>query len=104
MHGMGNYQTAWQRYKNLRNLAILAWVGFLPALHLAKIGARYFSMPALYFTVLIAWVVFLISTGAEVAYWPCPRCGKKFSSKWGYTVGTFARRCVHCGLPKYSDL
>ena len=33
--------------------------------------------------------------------WPCPRCGKPFhKTKWGYSG--FARRCMHCRLPKWA--
>jgi hypothetical protein len=33
---------------------------------------------------------------------PCPRCGKWFFAKWWYH-NNFARKCVHCGLPKWAD-
>src|ERR1700685_592865 len=100
---MSDYQAAWGRYRFWRNLAILALVGFFPASFLARIVARYFSAPYLFSVIIIGWALFVISTGAEVAYWPCPRCGKRFSSKWGLHLGVLARHCLHCGLPKYSD-
>ena len=33
--------------------------------------------------------------------WPCPRCGRSFHLSWWYG-NAFARRCVHCGLPKWT--
>ena len=58
-----------------------------------------------------AWVVVLLRfffMSGEYVYWSCPRCGKPFHYlvRWyGRWDNPFARRCVHCGLPKwvYSD-
>jgi len=56
-----------------------------------------------------AWLVLLFSlffvTG-EYVYWSCPRCGRPFHyvARWyGRWNNPFARRCVHCGLPKWID-
>jgi hypothetical protein len=38
----------------------------------------------------------------QVGRFSCPRCGKPFFHTWWYHNG-FARRCVHCGLPKWAD-
>jgi predicted nucleic acid-binding Zn-ribbon protein len=32
----------------------------------------------------------------------CPRCGEKFGSS-GFYHNVFARKCLNCGLPKYSS-
>lgn len=37
----------------------------------------------------------------RVIRWPCPRCGRPFLATWYYS-NSFARRCVHCGLPKWA--
>jgi hypothetical protein len=34
-------------------------------------------------------------------FWACPRCGRPFHLGWFYG-NPFARRCVHCGLPKWA--
>ncbi len=56
-----------------------------------------------------AWVVLLFRffyVSGEYVYWSCPRCGKPFHyvARWyGRWNNPFARRCVHCGLPKWAD-
>jgi hypothetical protein len=58
-------------------------------------------------TLLATWVFLLIKfvlVSAEYGYWSCPRCGKPFhyAERWfGRWNNPFARRCVHCGLPKW---
>jgi len=57
-----------------------------------------------------AWVVLLVrflSVSGEYVDWSCPRCGKPFHAtvhagfiRWR---NPFARRCVHCGLPKWAE-
>ena len=48
-----------------------------------------------------AWACALLVAGNGVLSWPCPRCGQPFfSTRWYYN--TFARRCVHCKLPKWA--
>jgi len=49
----------------------------------------------------------LLSVSGEYIDWSCPRCGKPFHAalragfiRWR---NSFARRCVHCGLPKWVD-
>ena len=54
------------------------------------------------FVVAIAWMVFFVIAGNLALRFPCPRCGKWFFAKW-WCHNNFARRCVHCGLPKYAD-
>src|SRR5581483_4668326 len=46
--------------------------------------------------------VFFVIAGNFALRFPCPRCGKPFFEKWWY-YNSAARRCVHCGLPKYAD-
>jgi hypothetical protein len=43
----------------------------------------------------------LIIADFRLRYWRCPRCGEHFFSKWWYG-NPLARRCAHCGLPKYA--
>ena len=51
--------------------------------------------------VAAAWMLTLLIASNRVVSWPCPRCGKPFvSTRWSYN--TFARKCRHCQLPKWS--
>jgi hypothetical protein len=102
---MADYRLAWRRCKFWRNLGILALLGFFPVMALAGFITRQFDIPAFSIAVFIAWIVFMMSTGAEFAWFRCPRCGKTFAVKMFFNLlpPVFVRRCVHCGLPKYSD-
>ena len=48
------------------------------------------------------WV--LLGTYAHHRFYsfPCPRCGKPFDRLF-LRLHVFARRCVNCGLPRYSN-
>ena len=43
----------------------------------------------------------LVVTHLRLMHWPCPRCGRSFHVSWLYG-NPFARRCVNCGLPKWT--
>ena len=63
---------------------------------------RLFSTFTPAFALAFAWMAFFVIAGNVFVRFPCPRCGKAFFAKWWYQ-NTFARRCVHCGLPKYVE-
>ena len=100
---MRDYQQNWKRYKFWRNLALLALAGFFPVILLARAIARIFNLPVLFIIVTFAWFLLIGTAGTVVSYWRCPRCGKQFRITSWYRMGVSARRCVHCGLPKYSN-
>ena len=52
--------------------------------------------------IAIGWMVAFLVTGVRLNRWRCPRCGKLFcATKW-YNKSFFARKCAHCGLPKFA--
>jgi len=59
---------------------------------------------------LIVWILVLIrllKVYSKFTYWLCPRCGQPFHYMVGWlgrVNNPFARRCVHCGLPKWSTI
>ena len=94
---------AWDEYRKRRKRAFFAFIAYVPVVSvIALLSLCLFSTftPAL--VVAFAWMVFLVIVGNVVVRFPCPRCGKWFFAKWWYHNG-FARRCIHCGLPKYAD-
>lgn len=93
----------WDDYRRRRNLAWVAFLGYVPVVFMvAVLSMRLFSTFTPAFVVAIAWMVFFAIAGNLALRFPCPRCGKWFFAKWWYH-NSFARRCVHCGLPKYAD-
>ena len=94
---------AWQEYRKRRNVVLFAFVGYVPVVFVvALLSMRLFSTFTPAFILAFAWMVFFAIAGNVFVRFPCPRCGKPFFAKWWY-YNTFARRCVHCGLPKYGD-
>jgi hypothetical protein len=69
---------------------------------IALLSISLFSTFTPAFIVAIGWMVFFVIVGNLALRFLCPRCGGWFFEKWWYS-NTFARRCVHCGLPKYAD-
>jgi hypothetical protein len=77
-------------------LTIFLVVG-LPLSALTGIKADYFG-----YAVAICWIAASVVAGVRAAWFPCPRCGKPFFASWWYR-NPFARKCVHCGLPKWAN-
>jgi ribosomal protein L37E len=53
----------------------------------------------------LTWMLVYAASGVRVARFPCPACGEPFhlrnrSFLWG-AWNPRARRCVHCGFPKW---
>jgi len=99
---MTKIPTAWQDYRKRRRR--LLWAALAG---LALFGASFLVAGRLHSAkpVFAGFALFLGATVlGSVAFsnFPCPKCGKPFI----YTDDlrdTFTSRCVHCGLPKWSD-
>ena len=93
----------WDEYRRRRNLAWFAFLAYVPVCFVvAVLSMRLFSTFTPAFAVAIAWMIFSVIAGNLALRFPCPRCGKWFFAKWWYH-NNFARKCVHCGLPKWAD-
>jgi len=49
------------------------------------------------------WVGLICFTGHRATSFPCPRCNKPFFRDILYH-NSFAKKCVHCGFPKWGEL
>ena len=55
-----------------------------------------------------AWMIAFAVVGYQTGNFRCPRCGELFFLKFEIESGgapgqkPFARRCLHCGLPKWA--
>ncbi len=56
----------------------------------------------LFFEIAIPLVVLVTYTHERFLAFRCPRCGKKYDRRWRFNLSGFAKKCVYCGLPKYS--
>jgi hypothetical protein len=57
------------------------------------IGDKYAAL------LIVFWWAIVRVAGRHVATFPCPRCEERFGATRSYH-NPFARKCVHCGLPK----
>ena len=96
------YEDNWIDYRKRRRLFWIVFLTYVPGasfigILLEKtIGSEY---PI--YIVAILWMLAFAITGLRLTYWKCPRCNKHFFAKW-WGVNQFARKCLHCGLPKWS--
>ena len=88
----------WRR--SLALFVLFFWGG--PILTTVILEPRWPNPPALVVVALLApWVIAAIVVSQAPVRWPCPRCGKPFyKTFWAYNP--FARRCLHCKLPKWA--
>lgn len=102
---MDDYTENWQRYRRARTILLLVWIGYLPGVPaIAWVISKVLRREAndLWIPVALVWMAAFAITGFRVQCWKCPRCGNWFSAKWYYNKSFLARKCVHCGLPKFA--
>src|SRR5579863_4425920 len=107
----GEYSQEWAELRRLRRrvlAAVSAGAIVIALVPLTRFISQGFS-EMLGFALLAAWAFILVRffwVSGQYVYWSCPRCGKPFHcvAHWyGRWNNPFARRCVHCGLPKWVD-
>ena len=109
---MSDYNQAWLKYRRLRSCVLGSYL----AVVVLAIWFRLFdSIPDRLFGYVVFLAILLVflslGMGVRLARWSCPRCGKRYFMKsWYLSLVrplwyeiSFGRRCVHCGLPKYSN-
>ena len=97
---MSEYAAAWGRYRRIRLATILLIVTFPVAPWVASaLLASVIGETAAFALVPVAWIVAAIVMAVRWAYFPCPRCGKKFRRKAGMHV----RGCSSCGLLMFAE-
>jgi hypothetical protein len=100
---MDDYTESWTQYRRVRNLFWLLFAGYVPVVGVAAVLClKLFHTVMPGFPVAMIWMAGWAITGVRLNTWPCARCGKWFASTWWYNLSFFARKCVHCGLPKYA--
>jgi len=98
---MNDYVESWQEYRKRRNLLLFAFLGYVPIVGIvALITIRLFGSTTPAFILALSWMAFFVFAAIRFQTFRCPRCGKWFFATWWYH-NIFARRCVHCSLPKY---
>jgi hypothetical protein len=67
----------------------IAWVICFALLALA-IGLRLDVLTFVFAAIFLSLSIYVI-------FWPCPRCGKWFVTKFGAVSWPFLNNCMHCG-------
>ena len=110
MRDEGSYAAAWRRYRWWSRAFWLLFLLYIPALAIVgrELGwTRGNGTPILF--AAIAWMIAVAVIGAQKFNLRCPRCGELFFYKFddrpwrmSWRHNPFARRCMHCGLPKWA--
>lgn len=101
---MVDHSKDWDAYRVRRNIAIVGFVCFLPVFALLLRIIGHSSWAGYVVGVLgFAWLFGIFISGVSVLRFRCPRCNEPFGATRWYNKSVFARKCVHCGLPKYSN-
>jgi hypothetical protein len=97
------YAETWRQFRKWRLIFWCMWLGYIPAMiAMVMLWSLVFPRrddsfaPFVFFG---GWA--LLWLGAAHRAWGirCPRCGNRFFVKWYHNQ--FARRCLHCKLPRY---
>ena len=101
---MGPYAKGWAKYRRIKSSVASVFLVF-PFLYVVGkidrlLGVNFEILGA---AALSAWFVFFIVSLIRYELFRCPRCGGWFSGTWWYNLSFLARKCVHCGLPKFSE-
>jgi len=104
---MGPYAEGWKRFRRIKWSLASVFLGF-PLLFFVGQIVQLRSVNSeiseiLVGAVLSAWFVFFIVSAIRYQLFRCPRCGEWFSGTWWYNLSFLAQKCVHCGLPKFSE-
>lgn len=99
----------WQAYRRLRwtarTGAVIAFVGIMVVGVVGKSFSPGIGIVSALLT--IAGLLLYIVRSIQAQRFQCPRCGEHYfyrGSGWGTPTNPFARRCIHCGLPKWASV
>ena len=76
----------WQEYRKRRNLALFAFLGYVPFVFVigVVVAGRLFHCTTPFFVVAIGWMIFFTAAGIGYQSFRCPRCHKRFFATWWY--------------------
>src|SRR6516225_5111410 len=96
-----SYSAEWNDYRKRQRLVWAIALTYIPGVLVLGVPvSKLFNSEAPMIVVAFAWMIAFAGTGVYYSSWKCPRCGKPFFKSWYYN--SFARRCLHCKLPKWS--
>src|SRR6266404_4514232 len=99
-----NYSEQWREYRWRFRIFIIACALYFPGVLIAGFLISKLTSLTSWHAGLIAFIVFggaCALSGSYLIYWRCPRCHSQYCWKFGVNW-PFARRRLHCGLPRYA--
>ena len=108
----GEYSQEWAELRQIRRRIFRVVAAGACVLVAVPLVTAYLSLSVAKIIGLVlfgAWAAVLLRfffVSGEYVYWSCPRCGMPYHylvRSYGRWNNPFARRCVHCGLPKWVD-
>jgi hypothetical protein len=104
MNESRSYASAWSDYRRRRRWFFGVWLGGLLVVALFASVLMKFSFGDVAFGVFgPAWLLAFTTVALRLEFFRCPRCHHWFFCKW-YRNSPFRRSCIHCGLPKWSEI
>jgi len=106
----GPDSAAWRRYRRWSRAFWIVFVLYLPTLDVVSraLGWTRGDGTAIFFAAFV-WMIALAVIGYQKSNFRCPRCSELFFHKFDdrpwrrvWQHNPFARRCMHCGLPKWA--
>jgi hypothetical protein len=105
------YAAAWRCYRQWSRAFWIVFVFYLPGLALVSraLGWMRYTNGTAIFLVALVWMIAFSVIGYRKSNFRCPRCDELFFHKFddrpwrmSWQYNPFARRCMHCGLPKWA--
>jgi hypothetical protein len=89
---------AWGDYRRRRRWFLRVVVGGVVIAALLAALSTWLTLGIVVFWVLgVPWIISVLVVAVLLQFFKCPRCHQPFSNG-----NPFARKCLHCGLPKWS--
>jgi len=94
----------WNSLRRREQVGIGLWLGYIPGvIVLGRPLSRALGSEIAYLGVALAWMASCLLVVFWTGSFRCPRCGNPFYQWWWYQ-GSYARKCAHCGLPKWAEI
>jgi len=100
MSSQSDFSSAWQDYKKRQLWFYVIWLGGIGVLLMLAYPLKMLQdSVALFYILLGGQVCAFFLASRRLNRFKCPRCHEEFFTTFWHNP--FARRCVHCKLPKW---
>jgi hypothetical protein len=104
-----DYTAAWCDLKRRQLISWAMFLGYVPGVFAIVFGVELplaaltgIELDYFFYPVAFSWMALAVIAGWRKATFRCPHCHRWFFATWWYQL-PFARKCVHCGLPKWAN-